>query len=187
MMIFTPFVVRPLLFILLSSILVLTSACGESNNAPENRADDIPPAWTERTPPDDTSPQEESPPQTEAPGEGENPVEEETSPTYPESCDVQLEDCANPILIPITTQFTVFFPAQINGFDATEFKAIGQAPQIGVGPVVIANTSIEAKAQITITGHNLGASNLDVTIWYGPDRNEERQWVLPCEVVDPED
>lgn len=130
----------------------------------------------ETTPEDDTTPSDENP---------DSEPDDETTSTYPTSCDVVIDDCANPIIVPIDTQFTVSFPAAVNGFDASEFEASGQSPQIGVGAVFIGANDLEPRAKIRMQGYTLGPCTLNVTIWYGDNREEELQWALPCEVIEP--
>ena len=153
-------------------------SCSEDEQVPPNSDDSRP---SQDATPEDEELEEETP----DPDEEQEPISpEESAGELPASCDVVLDTCANPIIVPIGTRFTVFFPAMVNGLDATEFRASGQSPQIGVGAVVIAATDTEPRAQIGMQGYNLGPCTLDVTIWYGDNREEELEWSLPCEVID---
>ena len=192
MVIFTHSFIRYFTLTLFS--LLLLSACGNEKRRISNRHAQIAPAWAD-SPESDSSEDSLPAEDTATPSDNETPGSEDTTePTspddspseYPTSCDVVLDTCANPIIVPIDTRFTVYFPAVVNGLDATEFNANGQSPQVGVGAVVIAATDSEPRAQISMQAYNLGPCTLNVTIWYGDNREEEREWSLPCEVIDLE-
>ena len=118
--------------------------------------DDTPPTDDTTTDPGDSNDSDDSNDSgdTSDPGDSDDSTNtgdsNDTTSGHPTSCDLVLDDCADPILVVINSGFTVFFPAAVNGLDATEFRAMGHSPQIGVGAVVIANTDADPRAQITI-------------------------------------